>query len=185
MKLLLVLLVGFFGSSAQALILEPYGGYQRLSFSSEAKTGGTSSGTSAGLGVGGRIAYDFLGLYAGADVFYAATTVESSGSSSNPGTHLVPYLLVGYSIPVLPLKAWAGYSPMNTFTIKNSAETTYTGSALKVGFGYSVIPLVAVNFEYQIHTFDKFKSSGVEGSVSSVFSKFETTGYFLGASVTF
>lgn len=190
-KILAIALITLGFQSAQAgWLVEPYLGYNMGSFSGKTKVGGTEIDASDnGLGFGARFAYDFIGLFAGIDYSMMSTTIKydkPAGSKDDKADHSKLFAVVGYSLPAIPLRFWAGYAFSNAWTVKGTdgaSDTKYTGSAFKFGGGYTVIPMLSLNLEYVINSYDKWSSGGSSGNVSDAYSDFKSSAIFFSASV--
>ena len=49
----------------------------------------------------------------------------------------------------------------------SSGDITLSGSALKLGVGFTGLPFVALNLEYIMNDYNKYKSPGVDQSIDS------------------
>jgi hypothetical protein len=160
-------------TSAQAgILLEPYAGYFSESFSGKVKnTNTTQDLKTTGLGIGARAGYvlPVIPLWFALDYFmHPETSTNYSDTSTNTPADLKSsrstlFIDVGTELPMLPLRFWLGYAIMDnwhTHNATNNYDTDWTGSAIKLGAGYKVIPLLSLNLEYIMHTADKFKTAG-------------------------
>ncbi len=150
-------------SSAQAatsFMVEPYLGYSLLGGLSATTSGTTTQlGSYTGLEVGSRVAVGFDMFFAGADVSYApslgyaAPAVASSVTLADAGTtHFKLGAVAGIELPALPLRFWLGYNFIDQLADSSvgggTTSSGASGSSLKLGAGYKVIPLVSINAEY-------------------------------------
>lgn len=151
-------LAAFLPCFAQASIyLEPYAGYALGSFkqsgTTTAPTAASTStdGDSSGVAYGGKVGLSFLGLAIGGDYMGGSQTFAGSTSTAeNIGA------FAQLSLPIL-LKLSATYF----FSAKmTGSASTSKGSGLKVGFGYTALPLVSLNFDYIANNYDQIESSG-------------------------
>jgi hypothetical protein len=197
MNSLAKLLVGFmflFVTSAQAkFLIEPYAGYGMSTLTATSKPSGTKISTeNNGLGLGARAGYVLpMGLWFAADyVTFLETDLkykEPSGLTDGKVSGSAAYIDVGFDVPAIPLRFWAGYAFMDNAQIKGTSSTTdYTGTGYKAGLGFKPIPMMSLNLEYMMHMHDKYKtSSGSEGDVSSAYDDYKASTIFLSVSVPF
>lgn len=73
-------------------------------------------------------------------------------------------VIVGAGFPAFPLRLWGGYYFIHNSTY-DSNNDKLTGSAIKFGLGYSVVPLVSLNAEYIMGTYDERESGGTTTAV--------------------
>ncbi len=176
MKKLLSIFSIVFGMSSLAhagILIDPYLGYETGQVKYTTVIGavqGTNdiSGTTLGL----RLGYKFIIPYVALD--YSMSTGKSKPSSgtetdfSQTGLGIV----VGASLPFV--SPYIGYGISNESKIKDdgtgNGDTTLKGTYIKVGVGTGFIPIVTLNFEYKMSTYDKYSDNGGEVNRSDVFS---------------
>ncbi len=153
--LLAVLTTLTINQTAQAgILLEPYIGY----VSGESKQ--TTTAKYTGTALGARVGYTFLfGFAAGIDYTLSNLTDDSTPSSELSSSNLG--LFVAYKLPIL-FRAYATYVPSPILSSKSSGTTNTlkSGNTLKLGVGYTGLPFVNLNFEYQTGTYSEVESGG-------------------------
>jgi hypothetical protein len=152
---------------AQAgLLIEPYLGYQFGNLKTTDGAMGASPNTghsdsTSGLTLGGRLGLTLPLVFIAADY---STTNGKSGSDNAILNQLGA--TAGLSLPFF--RAYLGYSFMNDLKVQPSTgEVTLSGSALKAGVGFTGLPFLALNLEYIMNTFNKYKGPGVDQSIDS------------------
>ena len=159
-------------SAAQAgLLLEPYLGYGFGTVEAKQNSGATAKSTLTMPVLGGRVGYEGFLVHAAIDYSLplGGTSKGDSGGAEDAdisgGSSL--FAVVGVHIPLF--RFWGGYGIIYDLTLKDDgAETTYKGTALKAGVGFTGLPFVALNLEYIMGTTDKLKTSSGETSVSDL-----------------
>ncbi|MFN7730100.1 MAG: outer membrane beta-barrel protein [Bdellovibrio sp.] len=160
------LTLGFATQASAGFLVEPYLGYE----SSESKIGTTTSKLT-GPTVGLRLGYK-LPVMAWFAVDYSMITggdakPEQGSSSKLDSSNL--YLDVGLDLPVLA-RIWAGYGVQRKYTTKpdsgNSIELTLE-SPIKVGVGFTFLPMISVNLEYFMSKAKESKSGSTTTNLSS------------------
>ena len=138
------------GPSAQAgILIEPYIGY----FAGKSKQATQTTLNVKGPGYGARLGYTKLGFMIGLDYQTGSQTNDASPNHfdltpTNVGA------FVGYQLPIL-LRAYAGYNFIAKVKGTNpSNHIAYSGNGVKVGVGFTALPLVSINIEYLLTTFD-------------------------------
>jgi hypothetical protein len=140
------------GASADILI-EPGIAYRTGSYDG----GSAAKGKVSGVGLSARLAYSFTMLFAGLDLGYNFGTDTPDSGASRDVTAVTAGPVVGVSLPALPLRFWAAYLLWDYSTQKATGyDQIISGSGLKVGGGYTIIPLLSLNFEYVMHTYTKY-----------------------------
>lgn len=192
--LLAVFLIPIVGSAG--FLVEPYLGYESSTSSYKFKAGTTAatllpdtySDTETGLGMGARFGYAFMMPFVAADVYLMSGKHKYDSkitSTEVDVTNLKVFADAGLQFP-FGLRVWAGYAFINNQEIKGSTSTTkYTGTAIKVGLGYKIIPMVSLNAEYMMQIIDKYGPSGTENSVKDDYDKLDISGFFVSVSVPF
>lgn len=149
------------------ILIEPGIAYRTGSYD-----GGTgNTGKVSGVGLSARAAYSFVMVFAGLDLAYNFGTYSPDSGSSGDITAVTAGPVVGVSLPALPLRFWAAYLLWDYATQKTSStpavDQIISGTGLKIGGGYTIIPLLSVNLEYVMHTHTKFdnKAAGVSGDL--------------------
>jgi hypothetical protein len=179
-----MLTLGFAPVAAFAdLLIEP-----GLAYRSGTYDGGTAAtkGKVSGVGLNARLAYEFTIVFAGLDLGYSFGTATPDSGSSSDTTAVSVGPVVGASLPMLPLRFWLAYYMMDYATLKSTGTPAYdlinNGTAIKVGAGYTIIPLVSVNLDYVTHTYTKSEDKilGVTGDLNP---NIKGTDIFLSVSV--
>lgn len=145
--------ISSYAATARAeILLEPYLGY-----SSGKWEQGTSDQDVTGLGYGARIGSQMTGLMFGAD-YMTASWKDNSTPIKNDITPSILGAFIGFKFPTI-VRVWAMYAPeIFNPSVKFSAGSTttkYEGTALKFGIGFSIAPLVSLNFEMLNSTYDE------------------------------
>ena len=155
--LLLSLLLGFSSYSEAALLIEPVLGYNlgsKVEFEDDSYSGGR------GMGFGGRIGYQNLGLQLGID--YLNSSIDLDDNDFDKDVKASEWAgFVGFRFPLL-FKVYAGY----IFAANGESEASgldvelSSGSGMKAGVGFTGLPFIDLNIEYRKGTYDEFKISG-------------------------
>ena len=166
-KFLIVCLSIFTFNFAHAgLLIEPYAG---MHFNSGIDIEGVD-GDISGASVGARVGYTMLGFMTG--INYKTGTLEFDYTDDGGGKEdytLSHYgVFVGYSFPIL-LRVWG------ELVIGGSADVEDAGtfeevSGTQFGIGYSLLPLVSLNFEIGNLEIDDYDRSGdPQGDIDTFF----------------
>jgi hypothetical protein len=151
-----------FGSRANAaLLLEPGVAYHNGTFDQ----GNGNTGKINGIGLNTRAALSLPVVFVGLDLTYLFGTSAADSGSSYDTTAVALGPVVGASLPLMPLRFWLSYYMLDYMTLKKPADLVIpahdeisSGSAIKLGVGYTLIPLLSLNLEYTMHTFTKFEN---------------------------
>lgn len=147
----LTLILALNVAKAQAdLLLEPYLGYMSGHWKQNSST------SQGGIDFGARAGWQNLGLQLGVD-YMTGSMSDKSTPTSNDVTPNDFGVFVGYSFPIM-LRVYGVYDFLST--PKYSHTGTLEGHAVKLGVGFTPLPLVEINFEYYSGSYDKVKSSG-------------------------
>jgi hypothetical protein len=155
------------------LLLEPYIGYGIGNLKADYNGGGSLKYTVNGVNIGGRVAIALPIVYFGLDGQYgtgsAGLSSDSAGAfHSTNFTRTALFAFVGAHIPML--RAWAGYGFLNNLkfaSASTSPETTFKGSAIKLGAAFTGLPVVDLNLEYIMSTYNKTTVAGSTVDVGS------------------
>lgn len=160
-----LLLALFFLSAVPAragLLIEPVVGFNmgtKLDFQ-----GGESYSGGKGLGYGGRLGFQKLGLQLGVD--YLKSSIDMNDDDIKRNVKMDEWAaFIGYEFPVL-FRVYAGY----IFSAKGESKVALgsldleDGSGTKLGVGFTGIPFLDINLEYRSGTFDNQKTAGVKSS---------------------
>lgn len=172
MKKLIVAIVAICTlSAAQAsFLIEPYLG---MHFNADAERGGFEDDFS-GVGMGARFGWQNLGLQLGAN--YKMATLDFDDSDDADYSHFG--LFAGYEFPVL-IRVWAEYILSSTLDFDSSTKSEFEdASGTTLGFGYTGLPFVAINFEISSLEYGELNGS-------SISEKLELNSYMLSVSLPF
>lgn len=137
--ILAVVAMSVFTTAQASFLIEPYLG---MHFNSEIEVG--SDGDVSGLGMGARFGWQNLGLQLGANYKKADFDVEFANSDGDADySHFG--LFAGYEFPVL-IRVWVEYILSSEFDFDNGSKYD-DASGTTLGFGYTGLPFVALNFE--------------------------------------
>lgn len=144
--------------SKAGLYLEPSLGYSLGTLETGLDSDGdySAKGPAFGLKLGASI---IPMVFVAADVMYLMTDFDAKkdGVENADGKSTLAGLTVGLNLPIL-LRFWASYFFYNKFDLKDSDGTQkLSGSAIKLGVGYSLAPYVALNLEYLLSSYSKYK----------------------------
>ena len=170
--LFLTLFVSFstMNASKASLLIEPYVGYaigkQDYSLTANGSATSVSSYLAPnGIAYGARAGLGFGPLYVTGDFSMWSYDGSIPGTTGNI-TPSHGFLTIGgtviFSPPVLPFRVWVGYNfiDKNTQTW-GSSEYSVTGSSIKFGGSFNLIPLISVNAEYIMSTYGNFSITNV------------------------
>lgn len=199
MKLILVAFLLFFSVQAKAgILVEPYLGYQamltELTFGAGTPGGPAFEGLGfkvdgTGMGFGIRAGYALPLIFAAID--YSSASLKGvpknvpAGPTITENTQARTSLgvTVGASLPML--RPYVGY----IFNDQGKDDIqSLTGSGFKVGIGFSFIPKISLNAEYQTLTYTKYQlTGGTETSTGSSahYKEVKTSGFGVNLSVPF
>ncbi|MGE0527570.1 MAG: hypothetical protein AB7P49_10940, partial [Bdellovibrionales bacterium] len=112
-----------------------------------------------GIAYGARLGYQMLGVMFGID--YMTGKWEDTLSPAGDDVPSDLAVFVGYNFPVL-LRVYGAYGFDTELEREaNSQETTYEGRTIKLGVGFTGLPMVSVNLEYITSEFDKTNSGNL------------------------
>lgn len=162
------------------LFLEPYLGYGLGVQEYNLKSGSSPQSVSSysapnGVTIGGRLGWSLGPLYVAGD--YSTYSWDGSIPGVTPSSTMGAWTFSStgvtaiFSPPVLPLRIWVGYQFSEKLTQKyGSVEFSKTGTALKFGGSFTVLPLVmaslTLNVEYIMANYGDFALSNDKGSVN-------------------
>jgi len=156
-------------SLAQASwMIEPYAGYQLGTVKTDdiVTPVDSTTGSLNGTAFGARIGYRFFMPWVALDYTYLNGTFKPNNSLLNnaDATQSSLAAVVGVDLPVL-FRVWAGYGFMNNLNLKDSVTSItnkLSGSYTKVGLGWTLLPLVSLNLEYQMNNYNKLNSNDIK-----------------------
>ena len=159
----LSLSLGLFGPSLSraSVLIEPYLGYGTGSHAIA-----NQSDSMSGAVFGARLGLNYFGLMGG--LGYMTGSWSDSATSKNT---IVPSdfgIFVGYNFPVL-LRVYGTYGFSSARKYSNSGTSgsgNFTGSDVKLGIGFSVLPLLSINLEYIAGTFTKQDGNSLNSNLT-------------------
>jgi hypothetical protein len=170
-----VLTLGFLtgGALAQAgILLEPMIGYT-VNGSTDDGAGNTTTYT--GLEYGARLGVSITSFLIGGEYRSSpSTTLTASPATAGytqTGSSAGTGVFVGFEFPAFPLRIIATYFFQDTMSgtlqgpLTNSTRD-FSGTAIKVGIHYKIIPMVSVGIESLSGTYTKSSSGGVETTLN-------------------
>jgi opacity protein-like surface antigen len=175
-KLLMALIAALsFTSLAHAsLMIEPYIGYQMGSLNAVniAAPADSTTGSLNGTAFGGRLGFRFFIPWIALDYQHLSGKMKPNNSLLNTSTATQSSLgaVVGVDLPLI--RVWGGYGFTNDLSAKDDVTGVtdkYKGSYTKAGVGFTFLPLVSLNVEYQINDYSKFNGD----DINTTFSKFD------------
>lgn len=129
--------------------IEPYVGIMKGTYKQSGISDIDTKGTSLGL----RLGYQMVIPWVALDVKMTKGTIESSSKSDISYTDVG--ITAGASVPFV--RPYIGYIPSAKTKVEPSGAASYNneGSALKLGLGIKILPLVDINIEKVDYTFKK------------------------------
>jgi hypothetical protein len=170
-KLLLALtLITFTQASFASLLIEPFFG---MAVNGELENGSYDD-TYSGNTMGARLGWQNLGLQLGVD--YRISTFDADDIDDDlKKTDISAF--VGYEFPIM----FRVYGAMQIAGGGEIGSTDYSeGSQTILGFGYTALPFVALNFEMVNWSYDKYDNGLTDGDTD-----LEGSHYLLSISVPF
>lgn len=135
--ILAIVAMSLFTTAQASFLIEPYLG---MHFNSEIESGSFDDDLS-GIGMGARVGWQNLGLQLGLN--YKMASFDFDNSNDADYSHMG--LFVGYEFPVL-IRVWAEYILSSELDFDGGAKYE-DASGTTLGFGYTGLPFVALNFE--------------------------------------
>lgn len=158
-------------TASAEIYLEPYLGYTAGKWEK-----GTDEAKYRGPNYGLRAGYSMLGFAIGAE--YGVGNYNDDASAGNRMTNTDIGLFAGFEFPIL-VRVYATYFPKSKAKFDGtSTGETFDGRGLKFGLGFTALPFLAINLEYQTNTYnestkattvDELKSTQVGINVSLPF----------------
>ena len=141
--------------------IEPYIGIQKGEVTDSSGDKVDSKGTALGLRAGYQMVIPWIAL----DVRLNKGTVESNPEEDYSGTDVG--ITVGASVPFV--RPFLGYVPAAKQKFEaNGTSGELEGSALKLGLGIKILPLIDINLDQTTYTFKKFNGNDVTGDPKHV-----------------
>ncbi len=150
--------------SKASILVEPYLGYTLAEYD----TGSTSDAN--GIVLGARLGYELPVIWFGLDYMMTDQTVELSPDQDGEASRLG--LVVGATAP-MGVRVWGAYYLSDSFEFDSGTELEGTG--IKFGVGFRMIPLLHLNFEYLMSTYDEANGASIADR--------EMNGFIVSASV--
>ena len=146
-----------------AVLLEPYVGYHTGSYKWQGA--GQEEVDMKGMSYGARLGYSSaIGFMVGADFMKGAWQDSDTPKADIDLTDLG--IFVGYDFPVM-VRVYGVYGLSSKATASyTGGETDIDGTSLKLGVGFTVLPLVSVNLEYYTSTLETDTSPAAEMDVA-------------------
>lgn len=165
-SIILLLVFSLLAISAQAgTLIEPYAGLHVNSTSTNNSCSTDCTKAISGSAVGGRLAFQNLGLMVGLNGKRAWHNFEDLSDSLGDAETTTLGFFVGYDFPVL-LRVWAEYVFSGSSTWKENSDLTWkvdTGSTL--GIGYKAFPFVSFNLEIGSLKFNEQDNNGTASDI--------------------
>jgi hypothetical protein len=152
--ILAIVAMSVFTTAQASFLIEPYLG---MHFNSELEAGSSDSDAS-GIGMGARVGWQNLGLQLG--VNYKMTSFEFDDFNSDADYNHMG-LFVGYEFPVL-IRVWAEYIISSELDFDNGGKYE-DASGTTLGFGYTGLPFIALNFEITNVSYEEFNGNSLSG----------------------
>lgn len=146
--ILAIVAMSVFTTAQASFLIEPYLGTH---ISSDVDNG--TSKDFGGVGMGARLGWQNLGLQLGVNYKMATLDVDDRGDADY--NHIGVF--AGYEFPIL-VRAWAEYVLSSDVDFDNGSEMS-GASGTTIGFGYTGLPFVAINFETTKITYDDNSSN--------------------------
>ena len=157
----LVLVLGITAQANAGVLIEPYLGYNSGKWEQ-----GSSNEKLSGVNYGARLGYQHaLGLNFGLDYFTGKWQDKADVKAD-----ITPAILgafVGFEFPVL-LRVYAVYGFKNEAKFKDrSRSVKYEGgNSIKLGVGFTALPLLSINVEYMATTLDEVKGNSLTNDMN-------------------
>ncbi|MGE0529253.1 MAG: outer membrane beta-barrel protein, partial [Bdellovibrionales bacterium] len=174
--------------------LEPYLGYSKGDIDYKVADdlpligGPAFGGEIAGLSYGARLGWMFKPFFIAGE--YQVTKGKQkldTAATDTDWTNTTTYGILGLQLD-MGFRIYGGVS-INHESVdeaEGGGETTYTGSAKKLGLGYRFSAPIALNAEYIMYDFDKYKTTGSSSvNRSEVYSKMDYNAVMLNLSFPF
>lgn len=145
--------------------IEPYVGIQKGTATDANGTDFDSKGTALGL----RLGYQMVIPWVALDVRMNKGTIETAPEQDYSGTDIG--ITAGASVPFL--RPMIGYVPAAKQKFEASGSSfEFEGSALKLGLGIKILPLIDINIDQTSYTFKKVDgldlSSDVKHKITTI-----------------
>ena len=152
-KLIMAMIaISIFSTARASFLVEPYLG---MHFNSDIDRGADDD--LSGIGMGARLGWQNLGLQLGVNYKTASFELDNANTDASYN-HMGVF--AGYEFPIL-VKVWAEYIISSEFDIDGGA-TYDEASGTTIGFGYTGLPFVSINFETTKISYDRVNSSNAD-----------------------
>lgn len=187
------LMIGF-ASQAKAVsfLVEPYLGVHLMGGGDGVINGLNYDNEFSGTGYGARLGITQLGLMLGLDYSlssgdnsYEATTTGAAAIGDDEFDRTNIGLFVGYDF-ITMFRFWATYYFSANIEDGNGSDAgdEYDGNGYGLGIGYTGLPIVSINLEYQTFEYDEFFDASA-GSTATLNNKPSSNNIFLSISAPF
>jgi hypothetical protein len=146
--------------SAHAFIIEPFVGYEMGDY----KTG-SGKNDLAGMNFGARLGGTTLGFMYGVEFQAGTVSYENPGNADVDLDTTDIGAFVGYELPIL-LRAWATYYFSHKADVSTGGDRKGDGG-MKIGVGFTGLPLVSINLELMNRKFDESSSGAIDHSTNA------------------
>ena len=191
-KFLGTILTTLFLEAADAgMLFEPHVGYDLtrvVKNSNAAPTTDNGFKTNA-ASFGARIGVMFGKMFwLAGDVDYTSGKNAYNNTSVNPTNfnynRTDGYALVGVDLPFLA-RVWAGYGFSSKMTLQTTGgDTVVTGTSMKGGVGFKILPKISLNIEYIVRSMtDEKIGTAASTKISSTYSMYKDVGALASISV--
>jgi hypothetical protein len=152
--ILAITLMSFTQVAFASFLIEPFYG---MSFSGEVENGSNFEESYSGSSLGARLGWQSMGLQLGID--YRMTTLDIDEVSEDlEKTDISAF--IGYEFPIL-VRAYAAVQISGDGSID---DTDYLGGKQTIiGFGYTGLPFIAINFEMVSWSYDEYDAPSGDG----------------------
>ena len=157
----LATLTGFVSTAHAGVLIEPYLGYLTGKVEQSSNDWDIS-----GVNFGARLGYkSFLGLMGGLD--YMTGKLEDDANPKNDVTPSQLGVFVGFEFPIL-LRVYGVYGISNKAEFKDSATTNKYegGDNIKLGVGFTALPLLSINLEYIMASYDEMDGNSLTNDLN-------------------
>jgi hypothetical protein len=158
----LILCAGYVSSASADILIEPYLGY----YTGKMEQSGTPDTKFNGAGFGARLGYKhMLGVMFGLD--YMTGKMQSDDTPKSDLTPSQFGVFVGYEFPIL-LRVYGVYNFSDQVKAETSGSPSFTykgDQGVKLGVGFTALPLLSINLEYAMSTYDKAGSISLPDSL--------------------
>ena len=105
----------------------------------------------SGLGIGGRVYYEYFNFFGGIDLKLSANNADSPDRDYEQNQL---GLLGGVQFPFAPIRVWTSFYFLDVMSVSPSGYD-YKGGGYAFGLGFSPLPFMSINMEYKGSTYDE------------------------------